>query len=511
MKQETLFFNAALLLFIVLAYFMITSVYVNGDVAYLIHAANQLLAGETYGKEIFETNPPLILYLYMPICLLARYTGFNQISIMPFYILLLITLSSSCCFVLLRKIIAKEDNMLLSILSIVLLYTLYLSPVIEWGQREHILLILMLPYLFAAVLVIENEPLSTFSRVCITIFAGLGFALKPFFLITPFLVEMYFFLKTRRIRMEALILSCIFILYLGTVYLLQPGYLYVVLPLVSDLYFIGYAQSLNEFLQNYFVLFCIFTLIIAILFYKQVTYQTFHRVLILATLGMIVSFVIPRSPWYIHVLPALGLSFLLMAFILSRIFLPLPKYQKKRFINLHVIFFAVISLILFAVPLKYHGIFFKDARTTKLGQEKLIAFISTLPQKQSIFCFSPKTICDCFPLVDNTHNRYGSSFPFFWWYNGLRYRESQTSILSNKIAKDKKYLFEKLVADFQQYQPNLLIVNNGSPNNTKAFISYLLQDAKFHGIWQQYQFFKSVDYYKIYIKKHTLQDKADET
>lgn len=501
MKQETLFFNTALLIFIVLAYFMTTSVYVNGDVAYLIHAANQLLAGETYGKEIFETNPPLILYLYMPICLLARYTGFNQISIMPFYILLLITLSSSCCFVLLRKIIAKQDNMLLSILSIVLLYTLYLSPIIEWGQREHILLILMLPYLFAAVLVIENKPLSTFSRVCITIFAGLGFALKPFFLITPFLVEMYFFLKTRRIRMEALILSCIFILYLGTVYLLQPGYLYVVLPLVSDLYFIGYEQSLNEFLQNYFVLFCIFTLIIAILFYKQYTYQTFHRVLILATLGMIVSFVIPRSPWYIHVLPALGLSFLLMAFILSRIFLPLPKYSEKRFLVVHVMFFAVISLILFAVPLRYHGTFFKEASTTKSGQEQLIALVSALPQKQSIFCFSLKTTCDCFPLVDNTHSQYSSSFPFFWWYNGLRYWESQTPILSQKIAKDKKYIFDKIVADFQQYKPNILILNINPLNNGEELISYLLQDTKLHAIWQQYRFLKSVDSYQIYIKK----------
>jgi hypothetical protein len=313
MKRETIYFSIALIVSVIATSLLLTSINANSDVCYLLHATNQLLQGESYGHTIFETNPPMILYLYMPICLFAKLTGLNTISLMQIYFLFLAALSSSCCFVLLRKIIHPQDNILVKSLSIMILYVLFGLPIVHFGQREHILLIFVLPYLFTAVLILENKAIHPFVRLIITICAGLAFALKPFFLVIPFLIESYFLFKKRQIRMEAILFACIWFLYFISIYLFQPDYLHIILPLVSDLYFIGFRESwFFIFLQNYAVLFCLNALAIACIFYKKESYQTLNAVMILAAIGMLIALIIPRTTQSYHTLPIIGLSLLIL-------------------------------------------------------------------------------------------------------------------------------------------------------------------------------------------------------
>ena len=53
------------------------TIFLNFDVTYLTHAAKLLLEGGTYTHGFFETNPPLILFLYMPPLFLSEATSIS--------------------------------------------------------------------------------------------------------------------------------------------------------------------------------------------------------------------------------------------------------------------------------------------------------------------------------------------------------------------------------------------------------------------------------------------------
>lgn len=69
-----------------------------------------------------------------------------------------------------------------------------------------------------------------------------------------------------------------------------------------------------------------------------------------------------------------------------------------------------------------------------------------------------------------------------------------------KILNDKKYIFNKIIRDFEHYQPNIIISIN-APSSTKGeLIDYMIKDPNFYTIWQNYHYFKSIGYYHIYVK-----------
>ena len=64
-----------------------------------------------------------------------------------------------------------------------------LAPGYEFGQRENILLIAVFPYLFAAAAVASGFSLPRALSLGIGVLAGVGFALKPYFLILWLAIE----------------------------------------------------------------------------------------------------------------------------------------------------------------------------------------------------------------------------------------------------------------------------------------------------------------------------------
>ncbi len=56
-----------------------SALFLNYDVSWLMHASERLLAGGTYSRDFFETNPPLILYLYLPPVIFSKIFAFNLV------------------------------------------------------------------------------------------------------------------------------------------------------------------------------------------------------------------------------------------------------------------------------------------------------------------------------------------------------------------------------------------------------------------------------------------------
>ena len=499
MKQDVLAFFLPIALFAALSYFLQVQVLFSPDVGYLIYAANQLLAGGKYAADIFETNPPMILYLYMPICFLHKWLHIEIILLARIYGLFLTSVSSLCCFVLLKKLIEPNDRIYFKVLFYTILVVYFILPMNDILQREHILLIALLPYLLSAALRLENKPISTFSAVVIGVCAGLGFALKPYFLVTFCLIEGFFIIKKRQIfawvRIESLIISSILVLYFCSIWVFQPDYLRIILPLVSRYYLPFIKGPLINILLLYSIPFCLAMLLSYALTYKQDKYRTIGTILFLGLLGMTIAIFITQAPWYYHVLPAFGLAFIFLMHVVGQ------ALQNR------LIFFSMVVMAGFVVfgpiPYCYERYRIMVESTKNSSRNKLIAYINNSSKQHSIFCFCTGTIC-CFPLVYETQSVHAQRFSQFWWYRGLRFSEKY-SVYPDQVIKDRTFIINAIAADLNHYRARWVIIDNNDFNIAEDIdvnlISYLSENKQFRDAWQNYDVSTRIDNYTIYERK----------
>lgn len=493
---------------LVLFFYLQKQVLFSPDVSYLLHATNQIFQGGHYATDIFETNPPMILYLYSPIVFLAKIIPAPLNVVVQIYIFFLISISSTICLALLKKIFGDAKNYYVSLLFCGIWFVLIIFSVVMFAQREHLLLIFMLPYLLCAALRLDNKKINPWLAVFVGLFAGLGFALKPYFLPTLFFVECLFVLDKRKIfawvRIESLLIASVLIGYLVSVLIFQPGYMKVVLPLVSKYYFFVIKQTWVHIISLPYVA---FILMVAFLYPLYRTYDKYSRlgtVIYVALLGMILAFIIPKNAWYYHAYPAFSLAFLLMLHCFAGpLYVFISNPLKKAYV-------AIIMLMLLYIPLSAEWKFlnfcedFKKA-TTANG---LSLLFSQLSGDHTINCFTARGTVGCFPMIYGIKKgQYQSRFPFYWWYHGLVLSSMRAKNKDelNVIASDKKKLIDAIAEDLNHYQSRWVIVDVksfalGDTPKFDAMAFFLVNDA-FQAVWRNYVFYTRIDNFDIYIRK----------
>jgi hypothetical protein len=501
MRQETFTFLIPTLLIALLAYFIQTKMFFSPDVGYLLHAANQVLAGGKYGTDIFETNPPMILYLYLPVCWLAKWTAISVVILVRIYVIGLVLISLGFCFSLLRRLIHQQDRVLLYFLFYTLLFILFFLPLFVFAQREHLLMIFMLPYLFSTALFLEKQPLHPGAALLIGVLAGLVFALKPFFLFVPCFIELYCMVKMRSlfawVRIEPMVILSVLVLYLYSIFLLQPDYINVILPMVFHYYFPAMVESWQEIIGFPNVLFCCAVIAGYFIYYPQDRYPTLGIITLLALLGMIFAFLVPRTPWYYHVLPAFGLAWLLLADFFGQVVSAVNlKKMNRRALCSYVASLMAAAVIVLAVPVNYCYQLLDYIHRFQQQQVvyPLAKYINAQAGEHSIACFALGTP-DCFPLVYFIHGQYSERFPSFWWYKELRRLDRNSALpmlLAAQVQKDKRYLLESIAIDLNRYQTKWIIINQSrfqeGENKPFNIISYFAKNEKFRTAWQHYHY-----------------------
>lgn len=501
MKQDVLSFFIPALFFSLLGYFLQTQLIFSPDVGYLLQAANRMLAGGNYVNEIFETNPPMILYLYFPVCLLAKITKIDYIIVARLYIIFLSVISTGCCYLLLKKIIQPEDRQYNIIFICTLFFILLLLPVNAILQREHMLLIVLLPYLLAAALALENKPIHPIAAIFIGLFAGVGFALKPFFLLPLCLIESLFIIKKRSlfawVRIESVMILIVFIVYLSSVCLLQPDYINVILPFTFHYYFPFIKKSWEVILTIPYVSICLAVIVSYLFIQRYDKYKTIGTVLFTGLLGMTAAFLIPRAAWYYHVLPAFGLAVLIVMHLFS-------QAVDDRGYVLPVL---LVAIVLF-YPLQNSAIvycyMYALANDKTYTLNRLSAYLNSFPGKHSVFCFTAGGTTNCFPIVHPTQSDYAERFPSFWWYTGVRFKEqySVNMQIAHQASRDKQYLINCIAEDLNRYQARWIVIDENSfkPVEKEGFnlIASLSENPNFWNAWQHYRYLSHFDNFTIY-------------
>jgi hypothetical protein len=154
----------------------------TADVSWLLHAAGRLADGGTLGHDVVEVNPPLILWLKIPVVLAAR-----ALDVMPYLvwmgaIAVLAVVVAWWTARLLGDLPGWGERRAAAACVVMLLMTLAV-PRYDFGQREHLAFLLTVPLLAVAMRRSEGVPTPAASAAAAGAVGALGLCVKPYFLL----------------------------------------------------------------------------------------------------------------------------------------------------------------------------------------------------------------------------------------------------------------------------------------------------------------------------------------
>ena len=205
---------------------------IPSDTGFLLDIAGRVLDGARLYVDIIEINPPLIVGLNLPIVLAARALDVPEILVYRLAVAALVL----ACIGLTGRVLgylfpagdARPRRWILLLLTLVL----FLLSGAYFGEREHLMLALISPYLALVAVRAVKQPVPWWEAAGVGALAGLGFALKPHFLLLFVAVEAYLLVRrrdaARPARPETLAVAGVLLAYGVVVLLVTPDYVRMV-------------------------------------------------------------------------------------------------------------------------------------------------------------------------------------------------------------------------------------------------------------------------------------------
>jgi hypothetical protein len=482
LKTSSILTYTTIILLFGSAFYIQQHICLNWDVNWLLKCTLSLLHGGSYYTTFCENNPPLIIYLYIPIVLMHAWTGISLATATQIYTFSIAILSLCICRYFLYRIHYKQQNLFLIIMA----FAYVLLPCNSFGQREHLMPMLVCPYLIMTAARLTQKSFPKSLAIFVGILAGIGFAIKPYFLPTLALVELYFFWQTRSIRkqlrIEFITLIIVGISYLISLFVLTTNYLYKMVPLVIPYYLNSYIYSWQD-LFNIGVFFCLISILCYIAWrYTIKETKALNDILAIAILGFLASYFLQRKIWFIHLYPSIALAAILMV-ALWRTWL-----QKVLLLSI---------FILFPISLTYSNTATAIHAHNYNHTIPIIKYLNQHANNRSIFVFSTNLRIS-FELIDQyTHSKIIGRFPGLWFLPSL-FNKPHTNT-------DYKIKFTRMiVADIKNNKPDILLVDTDKKKahlRNFDYIKYFSQAPSFRAIIKKYNYQTTINHFAIYLLK----------
>jgi len=202
----------------------------NHDAAWHFETSFRLLQGARFGDGVYDVNPPMSAWLFTLPAAICDLTGASPTLVFKLFTFALMLGALVASAMLLPVAAPDLDNPLPA--QAALAFALLLLPAYDFGQREHLVCALTLPYVLLAAARAQGAKISAFAALAIGCVAALGIGIKPYFLMLPFCVELWLFaiVKGKAFRLELFAMVGTLLLYLFAVERFAPDYLRRVVP-----------------------------------------------------------------------------------------------------------------------------------------------------------------------------------------------------------------------------------------------------------------------------------------
>ena len=491
------------------------------DQLWFLLMARRWLAGATlYGPEIFDSNPPCIIWLSAVPVVLAGLLHLPATLVAKMLVLLGTALSGLFSYRLLPRVWRPMQQTERPALLFAFISLAFVLPARDLGQRDALAGIFALPYVLAAIRGPAQRDARKPDRTFAVLLAALAFCLKPQDALIAVAVELSRFVLTCRrarsfrtagaeliARFEIPVLLVCGSLYLLAIHRFAPLYLSSALPILRETYWAIGHLSLPQLLWEGVELFTLaaFTLFLLLRFPPSSTAPT---MLYLAGCGALLAYLLQGTGWYYQQLPALTLIGAALVLHL------LDLAQRAPFQPPTWCARAVAGLCLLAIALTTHftGYPFTPDR----------AFALTTPDPRLFRNLAPGTPIailttsvdqammpiERFHLTWAQRNNNLRLLPAILRSETLRSADPRRRLSPLQLAHLRVTQQSWMVADLQRWRPQLILVERCTDPATTCqelegrrddLLAWFERDPAFVAEWTHYRFLETRDRFDAYV------------
>jgi hypothetical protein len=485
---------------------------INHDVGAVLDVSQRWVDGGRLYVDIIDENLPLTFILHALPVLTAKLLPGSVPTWFIAWVVSGIILSFAACRRLIHLVPSADHALTEALLPPVLLFLFTVLPNEHFGQREHLMFVMAAPYLVASMARAEGVPPSRRAAIAIGLVAGIGFAMKPYFLAIPAAVE-FFLLLRRGVRPTFTdpvpwAIGLMAVLHLVLMYTVFSEFGLVIMPLAVDSYSpLGDASWTKVLLSDVLAP----TLVALAIFGAVATFLTrtpAARVLFAFGVGAALSAVLQAKGWPYHVLPALSAAVLLAVYTVSQTvdrYLPISKSAHR--LPVTVISGTLLVLLYFQAAL-YTPPFFKQRQYQDSVVATLRHIVEHNAPNRTILMLSPG-IYPFWPMINYVPARLTMRYLTMWVVQGVYASCDDFPALYNApetMSDVEKGVFDAVSEDFARGKPDLLITDliPGIPRcQGKVFdyLEYFQQNKVFADAFEDYEHLMDFDRYKIYRRK----------
>ncbi|MEO6607460.1 MAG: hypothetical protein ABIN69_03210 [Aestuariivirga sp.] len=441
------------------------------DAAWYIWVARGLLQGKQLYSDFIEVNPPLGMWLTVPVVWLANQLHADDTVV---YVATLFVVGGLILVMierLLRHAVGVGFKWLL-LLSFAFVF--FLLPGADFGEREQLIVLFFAPWLMLKAVPCQ---FNIAGRILAGVLAAAAIALKPQGIFAPLFVEALLVAQNRSWRglvaaenLSALAATCAYGLMMA---LFTPRFFADVISLgrIAYLPYYGYPFYVVIFNARWAV---VFALLAFIGWRNSAT-----RIISVAGLGFAISYFLQDKGFTYQALPAT--AFALIACV--------ARLAEDRNWKIPAVATGVLGVLMMgSEPLLYSGDQLFFAR--KIEEEA--------PAAKSIFIASTR-LSDGFPLALEQKLIWASRLPTQWLVPYV------ADHLQSKEDRVVAKALDVTVNDIATLQPEIIFVDQ-SPDQTYVpggkfdYVQFWMRDQRFAALWQNYRRRPDADHFTVYVR-----------
>ena len=473
---------------------------INHDTAWSLYSTGRWIDGARFYVDLFEINPPLNFYLHVPPIVFSRWTGLGLMPSFVLWIFLLIFIALALCLHIIRDERATRPY-LWTALWVGSLITSLAVPMGSFGQREHIVVVLSLGYLFGFAVRTAGGRIGTRTGMIAGFLAAVGLALKPYFLVAPLLLELREIIRGRSIRAalrpDSVVLVVVGLIYGISIPIVHPEYLTEVVPMALATYSLGFGVRPGAFLAQGSTLMLVGMLGSYLVARPAMRRPQVTDVFWLAGVGFFGAYLWQMKGFPYHTGPVLALVFIALLPLAARG--PLvgergllePPQRLVAFLGVCVIATLIVS----------------GGRYPTTRDTPLFAVIEREAPGGTLAAFGANMSFG-FPLVIEADLTWASRFPTIWpvpgvWHGLQGSGPPLTDDERRELLGVMDWTRRAVAEDLQRYYPDLVIIDERSRKSLFDplpfdWLTWAEEDSLFREVWPGYRHLEQLGPVAVY-------------
>lgn len=482
--------------------------YASADIGFLLDAAGRVLDGARLYVDVVEINPPLIIALNVAVVWAARLLHLPEILLYRIVVAMALLGSLWLSAVLLRSVLLLEVRAR-RLLLLALAFVLFPLAQSDFGEREHLALALLVPYVLAAAARLAGRQIPEARALSIGLLAGSAFALKPHFLILWPLFEVLLRARgkapPRALLPESVAVAAFVAGYVALIAVFAPAYFEMVRLLAVPYSHFLYDPFYRLLVTGPGAVLTLFALLAFIALRPHARHPALWTTVAMATAGCLIAGAAQQKGLRYHFYPALGLATLTLALVAVDSFA--PTHSRVRAVY-RALVAGVLAATVAAVCVGRTVAALGWAEHPGRNQfEQLVGLVRSRAHGAGVFVMSYH-IESAYPLINYSGARSASRFPHLWllaaeYRDALKSQEPLRYRDRSEMTPSERYLNRAVLEDLGRRPRLLLVFRNARdvPANGYRrldYIAYFSRQAAMDSILREYQLVARTGDYLLY-------------